>query len=545
MRLLILLLFWASCLPAQPLHEFSCAPDAAPADLLQRWLGKRYEGFSLAVVSASTGGLSHQTYALHYLGAPVDGALLSRTCRGSVCMAVATLPAHFTFENIRPEASACRWLPDILSQTWRLYRLEERDGLEIRTHVLSGHSQTVNRRIFAGKDTLVPGMVFAPDPLSRASLLYGQPHRDRKDSSSAFLDAQRIRISVPARLRNDSLIPGTDLVTVGHVSNPRTPETVAKDSLVFDRSQSGFEDVMAVYHLHRCRLWWDSLGFAARADTVLVDAHAFSGADESAYNPVPSPPTIEWGTGGVDDAEDADALVHEYTHAAIQGTVPRSYQGTQRQGVEEGLCDFMSVAYSALWTQNQASWVYNWDGHNEFWNGRDLANGRVFPGSLTNQPHVDGQLFGAALYDFMHEAGRDTAVALVLGAMPFMLPNLSMPQAARMMLKTDSLLFGGRYNWPLVKAFFPRGLLPGLQVKSAAQTRHLWISNSMGFMQGETAWLHSLTDGEATVYDGTGRMIMRLELKAGVPAALHSSGFGPGVYVVQTSGGSLILLRAR
>lgn len=545
MRLLIPLLFWATCLPAQQLREFSTASDAAPPALLQQWLGGRPAGFSLAVASASAGRLSHQSYNLNYRGAPLDGIILSRVCRGQDCRVVANALPAYGFEDVQPAETGCHWFVDTLAGIWRLYRIENRNGLEYRTHVLSGRSALLNQRIYAGKDTLLPARIFAPDPLSRSNLLYGQPHRDRGDSNYAFLSAARVRVMVPAKRRNDSLLPGTDLLTLTHVSNPRTPETITRDSLVFDRSQPGFEDVMAVYHLHSCRMWWDTLGFGRRADTVELDAHAFSGADESAYNPMPVPPSIEWGTGGVDDAEDADALVHEYTHAAIQGVLPRSYQGTQRQGVEEGICDFMAVAYSALWTANQPALVYNWDGHNEFWNGRTLDNSRSYPGSLTNQPHVDGQLFGAALYDFMKEAGRDTAVVLVLGAMPYLLPGISMPQAAQMMLKTDSLLYGGRYRWPLVKAFYPRGLLPGLQVGIAEAQSRVWVANSAGFMQGETAWLHSLTDAEALVYDGAGRLVSHITVRAGIPAELRGQDYAPGVYVVQVAGKCIKLLRAR
>ena len=41
-----------------------------------------------------------------------------------------------------------------------------------------------------------------------------------------------------------------------------------------------------------------------------VDCHGFNGGDNSAFNPGTNPPSIVFGQGGVDDAEDADVIIH-------------------------------------------------------------------------------------------------------------------------------------------------------------------------------------------------------------------------------------------
>lgn len=533
-----ILMFISGCLQAQNIRTFNTATDASQQMLLQQWLGTNNQsGFQLKKLSESRGALNSESWNLIYRSAALENIMLSRICSNGKCIAVGNTLPDYRFENIeQPEKGACFWFADSATKEWQLYTISAENNLEKRTRVATGQITYTDRRIRKGKDSFAPGYVFAPDPLSRANVLYGGNYKDRSDSNDAFLDAQKIRVMIPALFLNDSFRPGTSLVSFGQISNPATPATVVRDSFLYNRSQTGFEDIMAAYHLHRCYLWWDSLGFGSRADTVLVDAHAFNGADESAYNPVPSPPNIEWGTGGVDDAEDADALVHEYCHAAIQGVLPRSYQGTQRQGVEEGICDFMATAYSELWTKNQSSKVYNWDGHNEFWAGRELANNRIYPSSLTNQPHVDGQLFGAALYDLMQETGRDSAVSLVLGAMPLLLPNISMPQAAQMLLKTDSLLFNGKYNWPIVKAFYPGGLLPSVSTETVSVESAFWITNTLDFANGENAQIHSLSDGEIQIFDVAGRELLKIRISAGESASLCASNFQPGVYFIQLNG---------
>lgn len=532
-------------LSAQQIREFRTAPDASEKAILNQWSSNGNNPlFSLRAVSVSAGKQHSKIWNVQYRSVDLDGIMLSKVCAGNTCFVAGNVLPFEQFETLGlPAEGKMRWIADTTARIWRLYAISNENGLEKRIHVQTGKATLVNRRIYKGNDSFAPGYVFAPDPLSTANVLYGKPHRDRQDSSYAFLDSQRIWVNIPARFANDTFYPGTDRIILGHVSNPLTPKTASASGFNYRRNESGFEDAMAVYHLHRCYTWWDSLGYGMHADTVLADAHAFNGADESAYNPVPNPPTIEWGTGGVDDAEDADAIVHEYTHAAIQGLIPGSYQGTQRQGVEEGICDFMAVAYSALWTSNQPSLVYNWDGHNEFWSGRNLRNNRVYPGSLTNQPHVDGQLFGAALFDLMNEIGRDSAVSLVLGAMPFLLPNISMPVAANMFLKTDSILYKGKYRWPLIKAFYPRGLMPALNSATPANRPAFVIQNSIAFSAGGDATVHSLESGNMQVFDIQGRLVMQIPVTAGNAALLSGADFKPSLYTLRLNNFSVLITK--
>ena len=97
--------------------------------------------------------------------------------------------------------------------------------------------------------------------------------------------------------------------------------------------------------------------------------HGFQGKDNSHYSPTGN--WISFGTGGVDDAEDPDVIWHEYGHA-IQYSFAAGWGDGECAALGEGYADYWAASYSrwaGQWTKDDApySWVYKWDGHNEFW----------------------------------------------------------------------------------------------------------------------------------------------------------------------------------
>ena len=93
---------------------------------------------------------------------------------------------------------------------------------------------------------------------------------------------------------------------------------------------------MAYFHVDRTRAYVDSLGLsrALRGKPQKVRANGIS-ADNSYYSPMTRSMTL--GTGGVDDGEDADVIVHEYGHSlqdqAVQGFGARRRGGVDGRGV--------------------------------------------------------------------------------------------------------------------------------------------------------------------------------------------------------------------
>lgn len=506
---------------------------------------------SLLPAGSSVNGSLHAThYSLQFQGLSLHGAVLSllEYRYGNLVQGYLPQITEIETQGIFPTANT--WFCLSESRRWipaerRLQKLTDAQGWEYVFYDAQGKiagRETLTR--YASRDTMVKAWVFRPDPLSSANILYGGNIRDAQDSSSGFLDNQLFLVDLHARKNNDSLILDDDLIRFAEISDPKLPGTWSSGDFYFSRDQPGFEDVMVAWHLRQLRNWWDTLGYGNYADTVLIDAHAYNGSDESGFTPLPGIPTIEFGTGGVDDAEDGDSPVHEYTHAAFNHMCPNSYVGTQRQSVEEGICDFMALAYSLRYTTNQSDWVYQWDGHNEFWPGRNLRNNKIFPSAITNQIHVDGEIFGAALYELAREIGMDSTVKLVMGTIPMLMPALSMPQCAALVLRADSLINGGVNRWPIIKAFYPKGLLPAVGVKEIVMENNFIVKNSEGFADGSGELLifaKPLT--QFRIIDPSGRVVKTFNTGCADMFSVNPAEYKAGMYILSTDSMNLIICR--
>ena len=107
-----------------------------------------------------------------------------------------------------------------------------------------------------------------------------------------------------------------------------------------------FDAVMAYFHIDRMQLYLQSsLGFSNVVNRAIrVNLHA-TDEDNSFYSP--STGSLNFGDGGVNDAQDADVISHEYGHA-IQDSQVTDFGATSEGGtLGEGFGDYWQAAMSA------------------------------------------------------------------------------------------------------------------------------------------------------------------------------------------------------
>lgn len=262
-------------------------------------------------------------------------------------------------------------------------------------------------------------------------------------------------------------------------------------SLVFDREQDGFEDVNAYFHVDVSQRYLQSLGYVGRKAIVPyaieIDAHALSGGDNSLFLPSAARAgygTLFFGEGGTDDAEDADLVVHEYTHAILEWIAPGTFGGSfpsQARALAEGYGDYW--AWSAHVDERLASGrdpycFADWDAR--CWEDTPDQRCAYPPGSdclrrldstktmsdyqTTDRPgveHENGAIWASALREIRESLGREMTDRLVIESLFEMPPQPTFAAAARRLLIADGILHGGANTAVLCAAMNARGILEG------------------------------------------------------------------------------------
>ncbi len=262
-------------------------------------------------------------------------------------------------------------------------------------------------------------MVFDPDPLTKTGSTYGGNYADNGDATNADLDAARTAVTLfdiqfdgtNYRLKG----PYTEIAELGSPSTGLFLQTTSDFS--FTRDQQGFEAANCYHHIDKSfRYINDVLGIPLvsiyNGGVVRYDPHGANGADNSFY----SAGSLQFGEGGVDDAEDMDVVLHELGHGLHDFITNGNL--SQVNGLSEGTGDYWANSYkrsTGFWDPSdpQYSWVFGWDGHNPFWGGRVTNYGAMYPGGLTGSIHTDGQIWASVLLEIWEIIGREKMDAAV------------------------------------------------------------------------------------------------------------------------------------
>lgn len=338
------------------------------------------------------------------------------------------------------------------------------------------------------EDTLVTTNIFLPDPITSARTSYGGEYVDNEDQNSDALTEELIEADIPLRWNADSNVweLRSDRFVADDITSPtRKPPTYSNlqsADLKLDRSSADFEYLNAYYHLQSVNALYQNLGFDVVNFPLHFDAHG-SEADQSSYVPSDVFPYLKFGDGGVDDAEDAEVIVHEYGHAVIHSIAPNTSFGQERKALDEGMCDYFALSYSSRHSDYNRATLFDWDGHNEYWEGRTLTDTRTYPTDKSNNIYGDGILWASALAEVADFIGADETDRLALYSLYSWFPNMLLSDAAELVVQSDSI-FNGSLNQDIISAVFcARGLLPGCEdtLISTTPLTQPFLGNSYDF----------------------------------------------------------------
>lgn len=315
---------------------------------------------------------------------------------------------------------------------------------------------------YAEKDSLVYGNIFLPDPLSTSGNIYGTPYSDQNDDDVLELNQEIVFDSVMATFDDVSglfKLKNSYVEITEHSLPTEDPISIDSNKYTFTRAHQAFEEFNVFFHINAIKKQLNQYGYNLVNYPIWADVHGMSGGDNSQFVSWTSPPRLTFGDGGVDDAEDADVVVHEYTHAIVFSATGVDPSGTQRKAIDEAAGDFIASSYSR--TQTSFDWykVMTWDGHNEFWSGRFSNSTKHYPEDLANEFYADSEIISSVLMEIWGDLGRDTTEILFLEASYSFSTGMSMTNFAELMVDADKTLLGGRHLASLCNRFTTRGLL--------------------------------------------------------------------------------------
>ena len=393
----------------------------------------------------------------------------------------------------------------------------------------------------APQDSIVTLWVFNPDPLTSAGQNYGAPYVDASDTDVLELNAQRVPVQTLATFDAGTFKLENDYVIIQEHSSPNIPAaTSTVPEFNFTRAESGFEDANAFYHITNYQNYIQSLGFDNIVNyQIAVDVHGFNGADNSSFNAGFSPPRLQFGEGGVDDAEDADVIIHEYGHAIMHAAAPGTNSGTQRRALDEAAGDYFASSYSRFLSPNRWQDVFTWDGHNEFWPGRSSVSSDLYPDDLNNNLYSDADIWSATLMQIWGDIGREATDAIMIQAAYSFASNMTMSQAAEMFVQADGLLFNGAHETPIRQRMCNRGLLScSVNVTEQEQANGFQVFNSSGFAS-ENGPVSIVSDNavEARLFNAVGQLLLSTSSTDGI-LNIESKGLRSGLYLLEITTGN-------
>jgi len=308
------------------------------------------------------------------------------------------------------------------------------------------------------------GSVFVSNPVQS---LGDESLTDQKDSDSAVPGTAYHTVTL-TNLDGSGFLSGDYAKVVSETGNPAFSPT---NTFVYTRHQDEFEQVMAYYWITEAQKYIHRLGFGETRRPIDNRPQAVRlnqlGYDNSFATDHPKN-ELRFGKGGVDDAEDAEVILHEYGHA-IHFSQNFSFASEEAGAISEGFGDYWAVTVSdvvdtalGVPQREPLPCVADWDSTSYTSTVphclRRVDTNLHYPTDLDGEVHDDGQIWSRALWDIRQSLGNVKADTIILqGSFDF--PGTTMPDLATRTVAAAQQLYGTGAANAVRKAFANRGIL--------------------------------------------------------------------------------------
>ncbi len=282
--------------------------------------------------------------------------------------------------------------------------------------------------------------------------------RDGDDSAEAVPEAAYSEVDLQG-LDDSGTLTGEWVSTEASAVRAFEPDGV----FAYRRDDPRFEEVVAYHAIDTLQRAIQAAGVTgALQKRIVVDVHATED-DQSWYSRASR--GLHFGSGGVDDAEDAEIVWHEYGHALQDDQVPAWGSTPQARAMGEGFGDYLAAAMAERVSDFQVECAGDWDSTAYSKTDppclRRLDSAKRFPRDLTGMEHQDGELWSACLWQIHGGIGDPAAALRTIVSHHFLLTRYAtMQKAALAMLATDLQLSGGANARVIRRVFTERGILP-------------------------------------------------------------------------------------
>lgn len=358
------------------------------------------------------------------------------------------------------------------------------------------------------------GAVYDPNAVQTT----GNPNlTDNNNANSSDLQAARTEVTLQGIAAGQNKLVGAFVnLCASGITGAYKPACQADEpSRVYNytRDNDRFEETTVYAALDALQRYIQSLGFdSVNNRSIPVHAHYYS-QDNSFFSTTDN--GLHFGDGGVDDAEDADIIVHEYGHAVQHNQVPGwgPGQNTEQRAMGEGFGDYLAASFYAergdpAYLANHAPCIGEWDAVSyaplvngtrclRRVDGKDESSG-VDIGRYSGTPseeHDDGRYWSAALWCVRQALGRQDADRLILQSQFYLAPttsNQAFEQGVDAMILADGQLYQGTHATAIYGCAVERGLIPVLPMAAPAL---IYPAGGETLLAGSIAAITWITNG--------------------------------------------------